>query len=216
LVSQRWSRELVVQEIRRLNEENDDLRHSRASKSHPRLVSASVRYFGSWRNGVRAAGIDYESIREKSQGARLKKVRKWCKESIAGEIKKLIDSGESLAAATVRAKHSALFSAAVSQRYYGSWRNALTALGLDYDALLVRNRASSTAPRDTRAMRTVVRRLIVLSESIKGLTEAEVRNKYPRLHEKASAHFDTWDAAIKAAQQPWKSEVRSQQLRVKS
>ena len=162
-------------------------------------MSAAIRYFGSWSNAVTAAGVDYAAIRRKSQGARSAKAAKWCKESIAGEIRKLVDSGESLAAGTVRQTHPALFSAAVSRRYFGSWRKAVTALGLDYDAILARNRASSTAPTDTRAMRTVVRRLIVLSESVKGLTEAQVRDKYPGLHERASAHFGTWDAAMKAA-----------------
>ena len=199
VVSQRWSQKLVTEEIRRLNEENDDLRHSRSSKSNPRLVSAAIRYFGSWGNAVMAAGIDYASIRKKSQGARVAKVRKWRKESIAREIKKLIDSGDSLAAATVREKHPALFSAATSVRYFGSWRNALTALGVDYDAILARSRASSTTPRNARPMRTLVRRLIALSENITGLTEAQVRGKYPDLHKRALAHFDTWDAATKAA-----------------
>lgn len=192
---QRWSRDTVSQEITRLVEEGHDLRHSEMSASHQRLVSAAVRYYGSWGAAVAAAGVDYIGIRKKSQIARSAKVTKWSLDRIAEELKKLTDSGECLAAATVRSHHPALFSAAVSPRYYGSWRAALTALGVDYDSVLDQNRSSSLGHRDAREMRTVIRRMRVMSGGTQPLTGTEARTRYPRFYERVIAHFGTWEAA---------------------
>ena len=194
-----WSRDVVVSEIKKLSEDDCDLRHSEVTEHHQKLVSAAVRYFGSWGAAVTAAGIDYTGIRRKSQDIRSAKVTKWSLDSIAEGIKRLIDSGECLAAATVRTNHPALFSAAVSPRYYGSWRNALTVQGLDYDSILTQNRVSSTAPRDARGMRTVVRRLRVLGKSVQPLPGNMAHAKYPKLYERAVAHFGSWEAALEEA-----------------
>ena len=206
-MKQRWSREVVTEEIKRLKDVGGDLRHSEASIHHQRLVSAAIRYFGSWGDAVTSAGIDYSEIRKQSQDTRSERVTKWSLESIDKEIKKMVDSGESLAAATVRKTHPALFSAAVSPRYYGSWRDALTAQGLDYDMILVKNRASSTAPRDSRGMRTLARRLLVLNNSVKPLTSSQAEAKYPKLHEKAIIYFGSWEKAIEVTFAPRESRT---------
>jgi hypothetical protein len=199
MVSQHWSRDIVAREIRRLNEEGQDLRHSEVANRYQKLVSASVRYFGSWGAAVSAAGIDYAAIRRVSQTARSRKVTKWSRERIGDEIRKLIDGGESLAAATARSKHPALFSAAVSPRYFGSWRDALTSLGVDYDSILNSSRGPTAVPGDTRRSRMVMRRLRVLSVGARPLSDEQARLKYPRFYEQAVAAFGTWEAAVAAA-----------------
>ena len=191
----KWSRDIVVREIERLCDEGADLRHSEVSRNHHRLVSAAIRYFGSWGEAVSASGIDYLRIRMESQHARSGKVTKWGLETIARGITKLIESGETLAAATVRRDHPALFSAAVSPRYYGSWRGALTAVGVDYDKILSGSRSRSSRSGDQRGMRMILRKLAVLPDSIKWLSADEVRSKYPRLVEKAETYFGSWEAA---------------------
>jgi len=199
MVSQRWSRDVVAREIRRLNEEGQDLRHSEVAGKYQKLVSASVRYFGSWGAAVSAAGIDYGSIRRVSRTARSRKVTKWSRERIGDQIRKLVDGGENLAAATARSNHPALFSAAVSPRYFGSWRDALTSLGVDYDSILNSGRGSTAAPGDTRRSRTVIRRLRVLSAGPRPLSAEQARRKYPRFYEQVLAAFGTWEAAVVAA-----------------
>lgn len=194
----RWSRDVVTQEIRRLHEEGADLRHSEVSQFQQRLVSAAIRYYGSWGSAVMAAGIDYITIRKQSQKARSAKVTKWSTESISREIRRLMDAGENLAAATVRKNHPALFSAAVSPRYYGSWRSAVTSQGIDYNTILSGSRSPSNRPRDARGMRTVLRRLAVLADDIRDMSADQVRTRYPRLFEKAETHFGTWQAATEA------------------
>lgn len=162
MVYQNWSRYKVIAEICRLSQEGQDLRHGEIAKKYKTLVSASVRYFGSWGKAVMASGIDYDEIRRKSKSIRSAKVTKWSCERIKGEIKMLAEKGESLAAAKTRSKHPALFSAAVSSRYFGSWRKALTSLGLDYDLMLsiARKRAKSPSAK-ANSISMVTRRLNV-------------------------------------------------------
>lgn len=196
---QRWSRDAVAQEIHRLNEQGCDLRHSEVATTYQKLVSAAVRYYGSWGTAVAAAGIDYGVIRRESQVARSAKVTRWSLERIDEEISKLVESGECLAAATARSNHPALFSAAVSPRYYGSWRSALTSLGVDYDSILSQNRGAASSSKDSRGMWTLIRRLRVMSRGPRtlGATEASVR--YPRFYEQVIDRFGTWEAATEAA-----------------
>lgn len=194
-----WSRDLVTTEINALRKQESDLRHSQATRNHPRLVSAAVRYFGSWGAAVKAAGINYDEIRKKSENARAAKVTKWSLESIASEIRKLAKARESLSAASVRENHQALFSAAVSPRYYGSWRNAITAVGLDYEEILAQTKASSTAAQDARASRNVMRRLLVLGEETRQMSDHEAHHRYPGLYDRANKCFGSWGKAVNAA-----------------
>lgn len=199
MAAQRWSRDVVTREILSLVRNGRDLRHSEVCATNQRLVSAAVRYFGSWGAAVAAAGVDYTHIRRESQIARSDKVTKWSRDRIAQELKRLVESGECLAAATARSNHPALFSAAVSPRYYGSWRAALTSLGVDYDSILNNNRSSSAGARDLRGMRTVIRRMRVMSAETKRLSGTQARAKYPKLYDRVIDQFGTWEAAVSAA-----------------
>ncbi len=198
MATQRWSRDVVSREIQRLLQGGHDLRHSEVCANDQKLVSAAVRYFGSWGAAVAAAGVDYTGIRKKSQIARSDKVTKWSRDRIAEELRELVNSGECLAAATARSNHPALFSAAVSPRYYGSWRAALTSLGVDYDSILNHNRNASTGTKDARGMRTVIRRMRVMSEETRPLTSDQAKAKYPKLYDRVIDQFGSWEAAVDA------------------
>lgn len=199
MVTERWSREVVAREIVRLSKESPDLRHNAVAGKNSRLVSAAIRYFGSWGAAVSAAGFDYASIRRDSQMARAAKITKWSQDRINEEIKRLIDSGECLAAATVRANCPALFSAAVSPRYYGSWRDALTANGVDYDAILDQSRATAPRVGEIRGTRAIARKLRLMAQGDEPLSSTEAQTRYPRLYKRAVSRFGSWEAATKAA-----------------
>lgn len=199
MVTEHWSREVVTKEIQRLSKECQDLRHNAIAGKNSRLVSAAIRYFGSWGAAVAAAGFDYSSIRRESQLARAAKITKWSHERINEEIRKLVESGECLAAATVRQNSPALFSAAVSPRYYGSWREALTANGIDYDAILDQSRASGSRVGEARGTRAIARKLRLMAGENEPLSGAEAQARYPRLYKRAVSRFGSWEAATKAA-----------------
>lgn len=199
MAMQRWSRETVASEIRCLKNLGHGLRHSEVAGDHQTLVSAAIRYYGSWGMAVSAAGIDYGTIKRESQAARCAKVTKWSLERINQEIKELVESGECLAAATARSNHPALFSATISPRYYGSWRNALTSLGVDYDSVLRQNRGSVAASRDARGARIILKRLKVMARGSRPLSGDEASARYPRLYGEVIARFGTWEAATESA-----------------
>lgn len=199
MVTERWSREVVAREIIRLSKESPDLRHNEIASKNSRLVSAAIRYFGSWGAAVSAAGFDYVSIRRESQLARAAKITKWSHDRINEEIKKLVESGECLAAATARTNHPALFSAAVSPRYYGSWRDALTANGVDYDAILDQSRSTPGRVGETRGTRSIARKLRLMTQNDHTLSSEEAQARYPRLYKRAVSRFGSWEAATKAA-----------------
>ncbi|MBW3622638.1 MAG: hypothetical protein KY468_04430, partial [Armatimonadetes bacterium] len=100
-----------------------------------RLTSAAIRYFGSWRAAVEAAGIDYESVALVGRRRRSEKITKWTQESILEEICRLYRAGEDLTSTNVRRKHLSLYATARRKDHFGSWANALAEAGIDYATL---------------------------------------------------------------------------------
>ena len=95
------------------------------------LVGAIWRYLGSTPRARRLAGIP-DPLRRSSEQER------WDGERVIEEILDRRRAGESLAISKVPMKlvHAAL-------RYHDTWENAITAAGLDYDAIRLKRRAAS-------------------------------------------------------------------------
>jgi len=129
----KWTRERILERIQELHASGEDLSHSAAKRNHQYLVVVAIngRFFGSWRQAVQAAGIDYEEV---------SKHEYWSRERICERIRELNASGESLSHEDAKRYQGALVSAASSPRYFGSWGNAIRAAGLDYDQIRKINR----------------------------------------------------------------------------
>lgn len=124
----KWSKEKIIEKIKDLYQCNTDLSPAYISKTFKTLFSAviSKRYFGSWQEAVKAAGIDYEPFKAASVKARIQKIRKWSPEKVVEEIKKIPERELGFVYRT----NLALYYAA--RREFGSWKNAIAAAGLDY------------------------------------------------------------------------------------
>ena len=124
-MKQKWSKEKIVETIKELKKQNIDISASNISKNHIPLFTAacSRRYFSSWSNAVKAAGIDYEQILEAGKARRRKKLTKWSKEQVLEAVRK----AESQNLLTTYRDRLALYSAA--RREFGSWKQALEAAG---------------------------------------------------------------------------------------
>jgi hypothetical protein len=124
-MKQKWSKEKIVETIKDLKKQNEDISASNISKNHIPLFTAacSRRYFSSWSNAVKAAGIDYDQILEAGKARRRKKLTKWSKEQVLEEVKK----AESQNLLSTYRERLALYSAA--RREFGSWKQALEAAG---------------------------------------------------------------------------------------
>jgi hypothetical protein len=124
-MKQKWSREKIVETIKDLKNRNVDVSASNISKNHIALFTAacSRRYFSSWANAVREAGINYDQVLDAGKTRRRNKLTKWSKIQVLEEVKK----AESLNLLTTYRDRLALYSAA--RREFGSWKQALEVAG---------------------------------------------------------------------------------------
>jgi len=123
----RWTADQVTQEIRSWREKGEPLYANHVRQKYQELLAASIRYFGSWQKAVEMAGIPYEQVR---------KYRKWSKESIILEIRNLHSRGVDLSfRAMALSQHNAMVYAAIRPKYFGSWKAALEAAGLESEEI---------------------------------------------------------------------------------
>ncbi len=124
-MKQKWSKEKIVESIKDLKKQNVDISASNISKNYIPLFTAacSRRYFSSWANAVKAAGIDYDQILEAGKARRRVKLTKWSKDQVLEAIKK----AETQNLLTTYRDRLALYSAA--RREFGSWKQAVEAAG---------------------------------------------------------------------------------------
>lgn len=117
-----WTKEMVLEGIRRAAREGQDLSAHRMQKWHPSLVATAQRLFGSWREALIAAGYAPDLIQ---------RVREWTNEEILERIRALAANGADLSDRTASA-YDAGFQAA-ARKHFGSWAAALKAAGVAYD-----------------------------------------------------------------------------------
>jgi tRNA A37 N6-isopentenylltransferase MiaA len=182
----KWTRERIVQRIRELHEQGEDLSHSAAKRNHQYLVvvAADSRAFRSWRAAVEAAGIKYD---------RVSKHDYWSEEKIVQRIQAIHRRGGSLSHEEAKRKYGPLVSAASSRRYFGSWANAIHAAGLDYDEIRRISRWDK---------RKIVQKIRELHRQGRELNNSSMRRMgYRGMMEAASRprNFGSWAKAIEAA-----------------
>ena len=182
----KWTSERILQRIKELHKGGEDLSHSAAKRNHQYLVVVAInsRFFGSWRDAVEAAGIDYDDV---------SKHEYWSRERISERIRELYGAGESLSHEDAKRNHGALVSAASSPRYFGSWGAAIRAAGLDYDEIRKINRWN----RDK-----IINAILALHAEGKSVNNAAMRRMgYRGMMEAANRaeNFGSWPDAVRAA-----------------
>jgi len=125
-----WNRDRILDRIRELHENGEDLswRHV-STQVDPQLAAAATKrkHFGSWRSAVTAAGLDYSQIR---------RYREWDEDTITNRLRDLHGQGIDLNAKSMEEYDITLITAA--RRRFDSWDKALTAAGLDYKQIVLR------------------------------------------------------------------------------
>jgi hypothetical protein len=124
-VYQKWSKEKIIEAIQSLHEQNMDISAGNSSRKFTPLFTAasSPRYFSSWGNAVKAAGIDYKKVLEVGKIHRRRRLTKWSQ----GRV---LDANKGMAPQdilTVHRDNISLYSAA--RREFGSWGKAIGAAG---------------------------------------------------------------------------------------
>jgi len=123
----RWTSDQVLGEIRTWRDRGEPLYANHVRLNFQELLAASIRYFGSWQKAVEMAGIPYDQVR---------KYRKWSNEAIIQEIGDLHARGVDLSfRAMALSQYNSMVYAAIRPKYFGSWKAALEAAGLESEEI---------------------------------------------------------------------------------
>lgn len=123
---QTWSRTRVIDEIRKLHQSGQHMSSSAVvSAGHCDLVIAANKYAGGWVRARTLAGVSFKASRTVSMPV-------WDAATVVAEIQARHRQGLPLA---ISKAPKSLTCAAC--RIFGSWRDAITTAGIDYDSVLL-------------------------------------------------------------------------------
>jgi len=179
-----WTKEKILQELRRLHKAGLNLSYNGVAKRKQSLVSAAAYHFGSYREAVEHAGIGYADV--------LRRPR-WTKPRIIGLIKQAKRKGEELHWSAVTQRRDELGKAAfaaLQPRLFGRWNKALSAAGLDADDVSRYRRWDK---------QSIISELRSRSAEGEALNSGAIQADDPGLHAAAVRRFGGHDAALKAA-----------------
>ncbi|HOX28241.1 MAG TPA: hypothetical protein PLQ76_03705 [bacterium] len=149
------------------------------------------------KKAVSSRKVDGAVVKSDPAVAALKKRTKWDESLIKKRILALADREIDLTCANIKLVDSALLGAAVS--YFGSWKSAVLASGLDYDEI----KKASTMKREEKIRKwsqdkvvEEIRRIALLEED---LSYQFIKEKHPPLAAAASKYMGSWKDAIEKA-----------------
>jgi len=126
-MNRKWSQDSIALEIVSMYESGENMNYASIAANNLALLRAATRYFGTWEAAVGYAGLDYDSIR---------RYKSWSRERIVARIQELHAQDADLSWRNVCVNiDPQLAAAATKKSHFGSWREALEAAGLDYDAI---------------------------------------------------------------------------------
>ncbi|MGF1678067.1 MAG: homing endonuclease associated repeat-containing protein [Candidatus Methylacidiphilales bacterium] len=125
--NKKWSAQLVLDEIRSWETEGKALYSHHVRQEFQELLAAGIRYYGSWKSAVEAAGIPYQDVR---------KYQNWSKDLIVQKIQELRQQGVDLSFRSMMlSRFNSMVYAAIRPNHFGSWKAALSAAGLPPDEI---------------------------------------------------------------------------------
>ena len=179
-----WDKPKILAALKQYHKQRVDLSYNLLAKKAQSLVSAAAYHFGSYRNAVEAAGIDYAEIVRRPR---------WTRASIIKLIKDSRRKNEELHWSSVTKRRDTLGKAAFASlqpRLFGSWDRALHAAGLDADEVnryRKWNRNTITAELKSRY------------RDGEQLNSGALQKDDPGLHAAAVRYFEMYDKALLAA-----------------
>ena len=118
---QTWSKMRIVQEIRKASQRKEELSSQFVQQNRKALYMAAIHHFESWGNAIRAAGLDYQSIRQR---------RLLTPSELKKQIFHLYKNGEDLAYPNMRKNYQYLLASGMKKLGNGSWAEARMVCGI--------------------------------------------------------------------------------------
>ena len=189
-----WTKDKLIQTIRELHAQNVDLSPTAIQKTHSALFASarSRSHFGSWRIAIETAGLSYDGIKRLKQ--------RWSHDEIVRLIQEHHARGEDLLDPKFKIKNRNLYLAACAHRYFGSWRRAIRAAGLDHETM----REGHIWTR-----RKILDTIQNMADQGQSLNWAHIEEHCPGIYRAARRreNFGSWHHALMAAGVP-QSPVR--------
>lgn len=181
-----WTKDKLIVEIKKLHREGVDLSPTSIQRTHSALFSSarSSSHFGSWRTAMEAAGFDYDNFKRVKQ--------RWTREEILERIREMSTQGHDLLDPRFKTRNRSLYLAACAHRYFGSWRRAVEAAGLDHEQM-----RESRVWTQGRILRTIQD----IAAQGKPLGWAYIEEHEPGIYRAArrKENFGSWAGALQAA-----------------
>jgi hypothetical protein len=128
-----WQPEMIIEHILARNGRERLNSHYYAT-TYPDVYAAAERLFGSWKDAIKAAGLDYSKIC---------RYRRWSRDKVIRSIKEVHANGQPINSSSAQESNKPLYMAALNR--FGNWENAVKASGIDYGKVRVRRSMSKTA-----------------------------------------------------------------------
>ena len=176
-----WDREEVKIRINQLYRLNRDISYTGVLDEHPHLLFAAQHYFRNWGHAVTSCGIDYSKVRRQEV---------WSRKKVKKDLMKLQKAGEELSYNEFERKHPELFHAA--QYHLGSWENALSAIGIDYNKV--------KKPKKEWSKEGITKEIRILKDKGVDLSwRAMFRHGYGVVVSMGNFYYGSWRKAIESA-----------------
>ncbi len=115
-----WQEEMIIEHIL-FRKDRERLNSHYYATNYPDVYAAAERLFGSWKNAIEAAGLDYSKVRI---------YRRWSREKVIKQIKEAHTKGKPINSSAMQKSDKPLYMAAIKR--FGNWENAVKAAGINY------------------------------------------------------------------------------------
>jgi len=180
----RWTKQKIVAHIRGLSQRGEDLSYNCIARRRQGLLSAANYHFGSWKNAVEAAGIDYDG--------QVRRIPKWTRDRIVETIRLARDAGADLSWTSIskHPEYSGMAYAAIRSSRFGSWDDALRAAGID---------PSRVRRYESWDEAKIIRRIQERAAAMLPLNSKAMQQDDCKLFNAALKRYEGWDRALQAA-----------------
>lgn len=185
MVQKKWNAETIVSALKALHAQGTKINVHYIQSANSGLYHAGIRLYGSWRAVLVAADLLHAVSQRK----------RWSKQIIIAMIEEMIEKKEPLNNGYVKNNHRSLYTS--SCHYFGSWKEAIEAVGVDYDAIRL-------TVRRTWSKETIVKEILRRRDAGLTLSGMLIQKEDVGLYEAAMLHFGKhgWAEAREAAGLP--------------